>query len=60
MSFCLIKWGQLYTSYTLLSAIGEYDQTDTMLPLEHFRQHMPLLLVDPYIATSILPLRNEL
>ena len=47
------------TPYTLLSAIGEYDQTDTLLPLERFRQHMPLLLVYLYITTSLLPLRNE-
>ena len=46
------------TSYTLLSEIGEYDRTDTLLPLERFRQHMPLLLVYLYIATSHLPIHN--
>ena len=67
--FCAnVCWGQTCfnqmrttTPYTLLSAIGEYDQTDTLIPLERFRQHtcMPLLLVYLYIATSLLPLHNE-
>ena len=49
------------TPYTLLSAIGEYGQTDTLLPLEYFGQHTPLLhvLVYLYIATSHLLIRNE-
>ena len=68
--FCAnVCWGQICfnqmgttTSYILLNAIGEYDQTDTLLPLERFRQHtgMPLLLlVYLYIATSLLTLHNE-